>query len=44
MGSDFYRTVFQPALRQAWQGGKHYEEIRDTLRTAWNRSLSADSK
>lgn len=43
MGSDFYRTVFQPAIRQAWDGGKHYEEIRDTLWTAWSRSLSARS-
>jgi hypothetical protein len=44
MGAAFYRTVFQPAIRQAWEEGKHYEEIRDTLRTAWNRSFSANSK
>lgn len=43
MGSDFYRTMFQPAVRQAWEEGKLYEDIRDTLRTAWNRSRSDGS-
>jgi hypothetical protein len=43
MGSDFYRTVFQPSLRQAWEEGKRYEEIRDTLRAAWNHSRPAHS-
>lgn len=23
-GPDFYRMVFQPAVRQAWEEGKHY--------------------
>ena len=43
MGPDFYRTMFQPAILQAWEEGKRYEEIRDTLRAAWNRSRSARS-
>ena len=44
MGDDFYRTVFQPAIRQAWAEGKHYEDIRDTLRAGWNRSLTHSSR
>jgi hypothetical protein len=43
MGPDFYRTVFRPALRQAWEEGRRYEDIRDTLRSAWNRSRLAGS-
>lgn len=40
MGPAFYRSVFQPAIRQAWTEGKRYEEIRDILRATWNRSQS----
>lgn len=36
MGQEFYRGVFQPAIQEAWTGGKRYEDIRDSLRTAWN--------
>jgi len=36
MGREFYTDVFQPALQQAWDAGQHYEDIRDTLRSAWN--------
>jgi len=36
MGETFYREVFQPAIQQAWEAGKRYEDIRDTLRNAWN--------
>jgi hypothetical protein len=36
MGETFYREVFQPAIEQAWDAGKSYEEIRDSLRKAWN--------
>jgi hypothetical protein len=31
--------VFQPAVREAWEGGQRYEEIRDALRERWNREL-----
>lgn len=37
MGRDFYRTVFRPALREAWGSGLDYEEIRDSIRAGWNR-------
>jgi hypothetical protein len=36
MGREFYIQVFQPAVQQAWDAGQHYEDIRDTLRSAWN--------
>jgi len=40
MGPTFYKEVFQPAVRQAWEAGKSYEDIRDLLRQEWNASLS----
>jgi hypothetical protein len=36
MGAPFYRQVFQPAIQHAWDEGKTYEQIRDTLREEWN--------
>jgi hypothetical protein len=36
MGKTFYRRIFQPLLRQAWEEGKKYEQIRDVLRAEWN--------
>lgn len=36
MGDAFYRSEFQPAIRSAWDEGKRYEDIRDTLRAEWN--------
>ena len=36
MGERFYRQAFAPAIEQAWQAGKRYEDIRDTLREQWN--------
>ena len=36
MGQEFYTEVFQPAIQQAWDAGQRYEDIRDTLRNAWN--------
>ncbi|MDQ3815975.1 MAG: hypothetical protein M3347_18860 [Armatimonadota bacterium] len=44
MGEHFYRHVFQPAIREAWDEGKDYEEIRDSLREAWNAHLAAARK
>jgi hypothetical protein len=35
MGAGFYRRVFAPAVRRAFDGGKRYVEIRDALRTGW---------
>lgn len=39
MGEPFYRNVFQPAIRQAWDAGKKYEEVRDSIRKSWNDAL-----
>jgi hypothetical protein len=36
MGREFYADVFQPAIKQAWDAGQRYEDIRDTLRSGWN--------
>jgi hypothetical protein len=36
MGREFYSEVFQPAIQHAWDAGQRYEDIRDTLRNAWN--------
>jgi hypothetical protein len=36
MGREFYAEVFQPAIQQAWDAEQRYEDIRDTLRNAWN--------
>lgn len=35
MGREFYREVFEPAVRQAREHGKTYESIRDTIRRRW---------
>lgn len=40
MGPTFYAQVFQPAVRQAWEAGKSYEDIRDLLRQGWNATLA----
>lgn len=37
MGDDFYRDVFAPAVRAAWDDGAKYQDIRDTLRNEWNQ-------
>ena len=39
MGERFYKQVFQPAIRAAWDDGQQYEDIRDSLRGAWNDGL-----
>ena len=38
MGLDFYRRVFAPAIEEAREAGKSYEDIRDTLRKEWKPS------
>ncbi len=40
MGQRFYQDVFQPAIRQAWDAGETYEQIRDRLREPWNALLT----
>ncbi len=35
MGDDFYRGVFSPAIVDAFESGKDYTEIRDTIRKDW---------
>jgi hypothetical protein len=44
MGQDFYVEVFQPAVQQAWDAGRRYEDIRDVLRNAWNARRPAPPK
>jgi hypothetical protein len=36
MGSDFYREVFAPAVRDARDKGRPYESIRDSLPRRWS--------
>ena len=35
MGPGFYRRVFAPAVRRAFDEGKRYVDIRDSLRAGW---------
>src|SRR5262249_36541554 len=35
MGPGFYRRVFAPAVRRAFDDGKRYVDIRDSLRATW---------
>ena len=35
MGSEFYKDVFAPTIEQAYENGKDYTEIRDTIRKDW---------
>lgn len=42
MGETFYREVFQPAVKEAWNNDQRYEEIRDALREPWNRQLQEE--
>jgi hypothetical protein len=35
MGADFYKEVFEPAVREARSSGQAYESIRDRLRRRW---------
>jgi hypothetical protein len=44
MGAPFYRNVFQPKIKNAWDAGQSYEDIRDTLRNEWNAQRTAGEK
>jgi hypothetical protein len=35
MGPEFYDVVFAPAIREALDAGRKYEQIRDTIRKEW---------
>ena len=35
MGQDFYDQIFAPAIQQAYEAGKSYRDIRDTIRQEW---------
>ena len=35
MGEAFYERVFAPAVRQAFEAGERYEDVRDRIRRAW---------
>ncbi|HLH25088.1 MAG TPA: hypothetical protein VK066_21420 [Chloroflexota bacterium] len=35
MGKPFYERVFAPAVRQAFESGERYEQVRDAIRAAW---------
>ncbi len=35
MGNDFYKKVFSPSIEKAYESGKDYMEIRDTIRADW---------
>ncbi len=41
MGDDFYREVFQPAIRSSFERHERYEDIRDAIRAGWNAALKA---
>jgi hypothetical protein len=38
MGPAFYKQVFAPAIAEAYDEGKSYEGIRDTIRKDWKPS------
>jgi hypothetical protein len=35
MGEDFYQKVFSPSIEKAYESGKDYMDIRDTIREDW---------
>jgi len=39
MGREFYDKVFSPAIISAYEKGKDYMEIRDSIRKGWNEML-----
>lgn len=38
MGKSFYDEVFSPAVKDAFEEGKDYTDIRDTIRKDWKTS------
>jgi len=39
MGKEFYEKVFSPAILKAYEEGKDYMDIRDSIRKEWNALL-----
>ncbi len=39
MGAGFYKEVFVPALRKAFEDGVDYKDIRDSIREDWQPDL-----
>jgi len=39
MGEDFYYKVFLPEIEKAFDEGRDYMDIRDTLREKWNKLI-----
>jgi len=39
MGREFYDKVFSPAITSAYEEGKDYMQIRDSIRKEWNEML-----
>jgi hypothetical protein len=35
MGEPFYERVFAPTVRQAFEAGDRYEQVRDAIRATW---------
>ena len=35
MGEPFYERVFAPSVRQAFESGERYEQVRDAIRAGW---------
>ena len=44
MGAGFYRRVFAPAVRRAFEEGERYVDIRDSLRALWKPSEKPGQK
>ena len=42
MGKDFYEKVFAPAIKKAFEEGKKYTQIRDTIREPWNKKIKVE--
>jgi hypothetical protein len=39
MGASFYKGVFVPAIRKAFEDGEDYRDIRDSIREDWQPDL-----
>ncbi|WP_456455684.1 hypothetical protein [Thermovibrio sp.] len=39
IGKEFYEKVFSPAILKAYEEGKDYMDIRDSIRKEWNALL-----
>jgi hypothetical protein len=44
MGSGFYKDVFRPAVKKAFDTGMKYTEIRDSIRSEWKPAGETKSR